>query len=168
MTVNLKPEAPPGTSLKSLVSGFVLTQRTDGKSPRTVEYYEGNLYRFLWYAEQENWPDDVRLITEWHIREFLVYIATEIYRWGLKGNGSESSQRQASQSTVHHYYAVLRVFFNWCVKEGFLHESPLAKVKVADPKPKIIQPYTSQEIANSSSLIRMLKPEKGQSRQKSL
>jgi len=33
-----------------LSKGFVLTQRTDGKSLRTVEYYEGNLRRFLWYA----------------------------------------------------------------------------------------------------------------------
>ena len=48
---------------------------------------------------------------------------------------------------MHHYYAVLKAFFNWCVGEGFLEESPLAKVKVVNPKPKVIQPYTSEEIA---------------------
>lgn len=147
MVVNVKLEAPPGTSLKSLVRGFVLTKRTDGKSPRTVEYYEGNLHRFLWYSERESWPDDVRLITEWHIREFLGYVASEVHRWGLNGNGSESSQRQASHSTVHHYYAVLKAFFNWCVREGFLAQSPVAKVKISNPKPKVIQPYASEEIA---------------------
>jgi site-specific recombinase XerD len=48
---------------------------------------------------------------------------------------------------VHHYYAALRVFFNWCVEEGFLVQSPLAKIKLHNPNPKIIQPYSSNEIA---------------------
>ena len=125
----------------------MLTVRTDGKSPRTVEYYEGNLHRFLWYGQRVGWPDDARFITEWHIREFLGYVASEVHRWGLNGNGSESSQRQASHSTVHHYYAVLKAFFNWCVRENLLDESPLLKVKVLNSKPRVIEPYPSQEIA---------------------
>lgn len=147
MVVGVKLQAPPGTSLKPLVRGFVLTERTDGKSPRTVEYYEGNLSRFLWYAEREGWPDDARLITEWHIREFLGYIAEETCRWGIEGNGSERCRPRASQSTVHHYFAVLRAFFSWCVREGFLSETPLAKVKVVNAKPRVIQPYSADEIA---------------------
>lgn len=152
MAADLKLQAPPGASLKSLAKGFVLTQRTQAKSPRTVEYYEGNLRRFIWYAERESWPDDARLITEWHIREFIGYVASDTNRWGLNGNGSESSQRPSSHSTVHHYYAVLKAFFNWCVKENFLNESPLAKIKVANPKPKVVQPYTPQEIAKMLSV----------------
>jgi len=147
MVVNVKSEARPGTSLRSLVRGFVLTERTDGKSPRTVEYYEGNLQRFLWYCDQQSWPHDVRLITEWNIREFLAYVTSEVRRWGLDGNGSESSERRASHSTVHHYYAVLKAFFNWCVREGFLTESPIARVKMSNPKAKVVQPYTPEEVA---------------------
>ena len=66
-------EVPPGVSLRSLVAGFVLTKRTEGKSPRTVEYYQDNLRRFLWYAQRQGWSDDVRFLTEWQIREFLGY-----------------------------------------------------------------------------------------------
>ena len=62
-------QAPVGTSIESLVKGFILTQRTDCKSPRTIEYYEGNLKRFLWYAGQQKWSDDAKLITEWNVRE---------------------------------------------------------------------------------------------------
>ena len=139
--------APPTASLKSLVRGFVLTKKTDGKSPRTVQYYEGMLRHFLWYATKANWPSDAGPVTEWHIREFLDYVASEAHRWGLNGNGSERCQRPASYSTVHHYYATLRVFFNWCVGEGFLTQSPLAKIKIHNPKPKVIQPYSPGEIA---------------------
>jgi len=32
-------------------------------SPNTVEYYRGNLRRFLPYGEQQAWSDDIRLLT---------------------------------------------------------------------------------------------------------
>jgi len=146
MVSSIKLEAPPGTSLKSLVKGYLLTQQTEGKSPNTVEYYKGILNRFLWYAAKEQWSDDVRLLNEWHIREFLGYVRIEAKRWAKEGNGSESSSHQASLRTVHHYYSALRAFFNWVVKEGFLPVSPLAMVKVPKPKPRVIQPYSPEEI----------------------
>jgi site-specific recombinase XerD len=111
MVTATRTVAPLGTSLKSLVNGFVLTKQTEGKSPRTVEFYSENLKRFLWYASTQDWTDDIRMFTQWHIREFLGYLANEKCRWGLKGNGSETSQQKASHATVHHYFVVLANFF---------------------------------------------------------
>jgi site-specific recombinase XerD len=148
MVVSIKLEAPPGTSLRSLVRGYLLTHQTEGSSPNTVEYYQGILGRFLWYAEREKWADDVRLLNEWHIREFLGYAGTEVNRWPKERNGSESSSRKATPRTVHHYYSVLRAFFNWAVREGFLTESPVAKIKVPKPKSRVIQPYPPEQIKN--------------------
>jgi len=82
MVTALHPEVKPGTSLKSLVNGFVLTRQTDGLIPRTVEFYSENLKRFLWYASKQDWSDDIRMLTEWHIREFLGYVANEKCCWG--------------------------------------------------------------------------------------
>jgi len=93
------PQAPVSASPSSLVKGFILTQRTDCRSPRTIEYYEGTLNRFQWYAKRQNWPDDAHLITEWYIREFLAYVSSDINRWGVKGNGSEPSRKKATYST---------------------------------------------------------------------
>ncbi|MFO7996114.1 MAG: tyrosine-type recombinase/integrase [Dehalococcoidia bacterium] len=146
MVVSTRIEASPGISLKSLVRGFVLTKRTEGKSPRTVEDYDENLRRFLWYADRQCWSDDIRLLTEWQIREFLGYVGTETNRWGLEGNGSETSQRRASHTTLHHYWVTLSNFFNWLVTEGFLAESPVARIRVAKPKPKVVAPYGCDEI----------------------
>jgi integrase/recombinase XerC len=146
MVVSTRLQAPISTSIKSLAKGFVLTQRTDCKSPRTIEYYESNLRRFLWYADQQEWPDDVCQVTEWHIREFLAYTGGEGNRWGLEGNGSESSRPKATYCTVHHYYCVLKAFYNWCVREGFITETPLAKIKLKNPKLNVVQPYSNQDI----------------------
>lgn len=146
MVVSLRSQAIVNTSVESLIKGFILTQRTDCKSPRTIEYYQTNLRRFMWYAHQNDYPDDVRMISEWHIREFLAYTGEAGNRWGLKGNGSESSRPQAKYSTVHHYYCVLKAFFNWCVREDFIPESPLVKIKLKNPKLNVVQPYSSNEI----------------------
>ena len=70
-----------GASLKFLVKGFLLTKQQEARSPRTVEDYAENLKRFLWYAERRGWSDNVREISQWHIREFLGYVANEVNRW---------------------------------------------------------------------------------------
>ena len=120
MVVSVKPQASVSASLSSLVRGFILTQHTNCRSPNTITYYDGILNRFLWYTEQQNWPDDARLITEWYIRDFLAYVSSGINRWGAKGNGSESSRNKATYTTVHHYFCVLKAFFNWCLREDYL------------------------------------------------
>ncbi len=142
----LQAEAVPGTSLKSLVTGFVLTKQTEGKSPRTVEYYGDNLRRFLWYADQQGWSDDIRLLTQWQIKQFLGYVTTAKARWGTSGNGSETSRNTASYSTVRHYFVVLSCFFRWVRSEGFVTEYPMARINISKPKPKVITPYDAEEI----------------------
>lgn len=146
MVVSVKLKVPRGTSLRSLVKGYLLTHQTEGSSHHTVEYYQGILSRFLWYAEKQAWSDDVRLLNEWHIREFLGYVGREVTRWHKQGNRSESPSHKASPRAIHHYYSALRAFFNWATREGFITESPLAKVKVGKSKPKVIQPYSLEQV----------------------
>lgn len=43
----------------------------EGKAHSTVDFLEGNLCRFLWYAEREGWPDDARAVDAWKLRKFL-------------------------------------------------------------------------------------------------
>jgi len=78
----------------------------------------------------------------------LAYVSGEGNRWGIKGNGSESSRRKATYCTVHHYYCVLKAFFNWCVREVFISESPSAKIKLKNPALNIAQPSSDQDILN--------------------
>lgn len=58
-------------SLFAFVQGFILTIKTVGKAHSTIDFLEGNLGRFLWYAEREGWPDDARPVDAWKFRKFL-------------------------------------------------------------------------------------------------
>ncbi|APV44168.1 integrase/recombinase XerD [Dehalogenimonas formicexedens] len=146
MDTELKVGVPLGQSLKSLAAYFVITKQSEGKSPKTVSYYHDNLRRFLWYCDQQQFSDDIRLITQWQVKQFLAYVGSAKDRWGLTGTESQTSKLPASQATVRHYYVVLSCFFNWVVAEGFLSESPMAKIKVNKPKPKVITPYSPEEM----------------------
>lgn len=136
----------PGTSLRSLVGAFIITKLTEGKSDRTVEFHAKNLKRFIWYAEIQNWPENIHEINSWHIKAFLGYVALEKDRWGLSGNGCETSQNRASQATVRHYYNILKRFYNWLVEEKVLEENFMDGIHVDKPPLPLIDPYSSDEI----------------------
>lgn len=134
-------------SLPSLVQGFIFSLAAEGKAPTTVNYYQGNLRRFLWYAKECVWPDDPHAIDAWKIREFLAYAGTGRNRWGAIGNGSENC-REPSKTGGWRYYRSLRYFFNWAVSEGFIEKTPLSNIKPAPPKEQPVKPYSQEEMRN--------------------
>jgi len=131
--------------LSSLVEGFIFSLSAEGKLQSTVNYYKGNLKRFLWYVKQQNWPDDPRAIDSWKIREFLAYAAKATNRWGAVGNGSENC-RMPSKTSGWRYYRTLRAFFKWAVSEGLLEQSPLGNIKIKPPKELPVEPYSAEEV----------------------
>jgi site-specific recombinase XerD len=132
-------------SLFSLVQGFIYSLTAESKSLATIHYYQGNLRRFLWYADTHNWPKDPRMIDTWKLREFLTYAGTARNRWGAIGNGSENC-REPSRKGGWRYYRCLRYFFNWAVSEGYLKVNPIIKIKPKAPREQPIEPYSQEEM----------------------
>ena len=48
--------------------------------------------------------------------------------------------------TIRHNYRALTAFFIWVVREDFLPQSPLAKIKITKPKRRVINSYTPAQI----------------------
>jgi hypothetical protein len=63
--------------LKNLIEGFKLSCQTEGKSPRTVEWYVSFLTRFRLFLETSKLPSDISGINKSHIREFIRYLQTD-------------------------------------------------------------------------------------------
>jgi site-specific recombinase XerD len=107
------------TDLRSLIKGFVLNCRCEGKSPKTISFYQDNLQRFLWY------------------------VASEPVRWGGK---STSSRKAASIATVAHYYHCLNVFFSWLVREKLTPQNPLSSIQKPHKEKRVIQALSTEQI----------------------
>ena len=68
---------------RSLVEGFLLDCKVTGKSLATIQYYAEKLGKFLWYADNYGFPQNITDITPNHVRQFLAYArTTHIRRWG--------------------------------------------------------------------------------------
>ncbi len=98
--------------LGNLIQGFKLCCQTEGKSPKTIEWYTTFLNRFLAFLEFENYPTDVAQINEEVIRAFILYLQVEAK--------TPRSKKPLSSATVQGYVRTLRVFFSWVVREEYL------------------------------------------------
>jgi hypothetical protein len=65
------------SSLSNLIEGFRLSCQTDGKSPRTVEWYIANLKGCRDFLTSKGLPHDVGEINVAHLRPFVRYLQSE-------------------------------------------------------------------------------------------
>ena len=130
------------TSTESLVKGYILNCKSEGKSPKTIAIYQTVLRNFLWYSKRNDFPEAHKL-TPVHIRHFLWYLSTESNRWG--GN-NPATRKPASQTTVSDYYRTLHSFFAWLTREHLITSNPLTNLRKPKPENKVIQALTPSEL----------------------
>ena len=120
--------------LGNLIQGFKLSCQTEGKSPKTVEWYTTFLYRFLAFLEFSNYSTNAVQINKEVIRAFILYLQVEAK--------TPRSKKPLSPATVQGYVRTLRVFFSWVVREEYLSDSPTAKIPVPKAPQKVINAFS--------------------------
>ncbi len=133
----------PITSIKSLMQGYILNCHCEGKSQDTIKNYQYRINCFLWYCQENGYPDEPESITSSHIRQFLWYLSTESNRWG---NSSTSARKPASQATVNHYYRVLSGFFGWLHREELIRDNPISHIKAPRLENKVVEALTPEGV----------------------
>jgi len=136
-------------SLNRLIKGYLVSLRSEGKSPHTVVSYKDQLGHFIWWCNKEGLPRDVEHITTAHIRSFFLYAQTEPVRWGGK---SHSARRAMGPATLHRYYRTLAAFFRWLEEEGLVVASPLHGVRKPKLPQKVVQALTPDELKRMLAL----------------
>lgn len=126
-------------SLRWLLEGFKYELESTAR-PRTVEYYCGEIHRFLRWAHAAGVPSDIRLLTKHHIQAFFHYLVTT-----HRGNDSVN-EPAAIERLRWPYYRALRRFFGWAVKEGYLQNNPMDNIVMKPPQPVPIEPYRPDHI----------------------
>lgn len=128
-----------GTTTEWLLEGFKYDLGSTCR-PATVEYYCGEVRRFLLWAIAAGVPSDIRLITKHHIQRFFHFLNTKCETGGSKYNGQDVERLRWP------YYRALRRFFSWVVKEGYLDQNPMESISLKAPQPAPIEPYRREHI----------------------
>jgi integrase/recombinase XerD len=125
--------------LKNLIQGFRLSCQTEGKSPKTIEWYTSFLDRFCTFLERNNRPTDVNCLNKSHIREFIRYLQVEAK--------APHTGTPLSPATIQGYIRTLKAFFSWAIREEFLSSNPMAVIAMPKSLTKIINTFTDEQVA---------------------
>lgn len=127
--------------LPVLSSSWLLHSEVGGCSPSTLENRKGVLSKLEWFLGERK----LVLVDTHALLQFFHYLKNghtdKGGRWGNPQN-----TKPVSAGTVATYHRVLSAFFNWCVKQGEVTESPLGGVPVPIDRPDQVQPLSEDQM----------------------
>ena len=112
--------------LEKLARHFEAYNRTEGKSPRTVECYSRVLRYFGDYLKEHDYTDILGHLDIAVVRDFILYLQNTT-RW--KNHPFTMPNGSLSPTSVQNYVRTLRPFFSWLQRE--LKENRAIKGNIA-------------------------------------
>jgi len=129
--------------LSTLIRHFEVHNRTEGKSPNTVQWYNTALQPLYQWLENSGLPTDIGSIGEFEIRRVILHLQSKP---GRSGNG-------LSSHSINGYVRALRAFFAWLHRKGYTEEHALEDVKPPSVVARVVEPLTPDEINRLFSSI---------------
>ena len=111
---------------KTIVELYLNNKKLEGLSPRTLDYYENVIKKFLKFADKP-----LSDVVSQDIRDYLGHVQST----GTCGNVTLDSLRRN-----------LNTFFNTISNEGYIQSNPMAKIKKIKAPKKVKKPYSEIEI----------------------
>lgn len=133
-------------SLTALIDDFANTKKTEGKSPKTVNWYIFMLEKYVLFAGADA---TVRDFTLPKVRAFIAELQGRTERYS---NHSRIPRKDGGLSayTIHGYVRSLKVLASWLLEEGHTSSNVLVKLK----RPKL--PSTMIEVLTDDEIGRIL------------
>lgn len=134
--------------LTRLVDLWVLAGDIAQHSARTTESRKERMRLFGWWVAEEG----LTQIGRTEVMQFLAYLRHGHEDGAASGGAGRfgvdriTARRPASSGRVATFFSTLRAFFNWCVREGELSESPMAKIDTPIDRPDQVQPFTDEQL----------------------
>jgi len=130
--------------LERLARHFEAHNRSEGKSPRTVEWYCRVLCYFGDFLQERGYSTQLGDIDIAAVREFVLYLQTKP-RWsGHPFIPSTNGNLEAM--SVQTYVRGLRAFFSWLHREGYTEENLLAELRPPKAPRKLVEVLTEAEV----------------------
>ena len=123
--------------MATLFHQYEVHNRSEGKSPRAVDWYAEVQELFNNWLMSEGMSTFLDHIGEDEVREFTLHLQE---RPGLRG--------KASSHTVNNRVRALWAFVSWLHRQGYTEENKLKSVKPPKVQEKVIDILTDSEIAS--------------------
>jgi len=128
--------------IDQLINSFIICCQSEGKSPRTTEWYLANLKRFSRFLKEHDFPQSIHDIGPNEARQFIFHLQNNVKRWEDSPFIKDSSH--LSPLSVHGYARTIKVFWSWLWAEGYISQNPMARLRM--PKtPQKLSPTLSRE-----------------------
>lgn len=122
--------------LEKLIAYFETYNRSEGKSPRTVHWYNEVLHLFLRWLDDSGYPTALGGMDEDTVRKFVLWLQER-----------RSPRGKPSTHTINNRVRALRAFFNWLYHRGYTEAHLLKDLRPPKLSRPIIEPLTDEEVA---------------------
>jgi len=151
MTANLQQEldhiikrTSQATQLDTLVQGYRLCARTEGKSDKTILITTTALNKLKQFLESSKYATDVIEIGARELREFILHLqrvrAFEHHRY------TKPQSKGLSGHAINTYLRAIRAFWSWLVREEIITSNPFSKIRVPKPPRKVIATFSEKQL----------------------
>ncbi|MCP4694972.1 MAG: site-specific integrase, partial [Desulfobacterales bacterium] len=131
-------------TLEELIRHYEVLNRSEGKSPATVHYYNEKLNAFIRFLEAQGIDPRLTNVGIADVRAFIRYLQ-EKPRWDRHAkNATETAG--LSPATVHGHVRALRAFYAWLHREGYTKTHLLADLRPPKVPRKLVTILTPEEI----------------------
>lgn len=142
-------------TLGDLIRYFEFHNQTEGKSPKTISWYNQSLGLFERYVVREGLSLRIRDISEPEVRAFIAHLQTKA-KWADRpaSNGDQLLSAAGIQNRVR----ALKAFFAWLHREGYTEDSRLEHLRNFKAPQKVVNVLTEDEIERVLGHIDQLDP----------
>lgn len=129
--------------LRKFYNSFLIDQKCNGNSPKTLRYYEQNITRFLKYLDDNFGTTALSQSLLDQVKQYILHLKSSHKIDPL--SGLETSE-YLSSSTIRTYVRAVKCFVSWLENEGFAEENTAKKIKLPKATKKAIEILDEQEI----------------------
>jgi site-specific recombinase XerD len=127
-----------------LIDAFLLCCTTEGKSNQTLEFYSSHLRRLSLFLQQKYNIGNVNDISVNEVRGFIYYLQHEVNRY--QGQPNIRVRGPLSPFSIHGYASVIKTFWSWLYREGYIENNPMTNLRLPKLPRKIIGTYSQTQI----------------------
>ena len=143
-------------TIDDLITRFEMSNVVDGKSPKTIRWYNDILKFFSRYLKKNGRISNIKGFDIENAREYVLHLRR---RNRFDGHPYIPEQDSLlSPQTIRGHIRGLKAFSSWLHREEYTGENRLRHLKIPRVPAKLVEPFTVQEINQVVSGINQSSP----------